>query len=353
MNDFNLAENLEKKSTGLAPYINIETFKDDPWEKDICTLANAYAERAPLTYAVDGLFAFPSLNIIFGNPGSIKSLFAGDCAIHVSGGLPWLDRTVKQSAVLWIDLDNGKRRTHERFEALGRKAKLFIEVPFYYVSMKPFNAANVKDIKNLTQRMIALGIKFLVIDNLGLISPGADENSNDMILIMANLRALSETTGAAIVLIHHQRKTQSTTRAGETLRGHSSIESATDLCLLVEREADSNIIKVKSTKSRDIEVYPFAAEFCFTHKEDTPELYEAWFESLEIEDTTSDHAIEKAILSVVEDTPLINQKNLIEGAKPALQAGIKRIRLVLAALVKKGKIKTKEGAHGAKLYVIE
>ena len=336
----------------MNEFNSIETFKGDPWENDICTLMNAYADREPLKYAVDNLFSLPSLNIIFGNPGSLKSLIAGDIAIHVSDGLSWLGRAVTKFPVLWVDLDNGKRRTHERFEALARKAKLPIEDPFYYVSMKPFNAGSLKDIKALIQRMTALEIKFLFIDNLGLIAPGADENSDGMIIVMANLRMVAETTGAAIILIHHKRKSQST-RAGETLRGHSSIESAVDLCLLVERDADSNIIKIKSTKSRDVEVYPFAAEFMFIHKEGTAELSEAWFDVLEIEDMTSDRAIEKAIMDIIKDTPLINQKNIIEEAKRALQVGINRIRLVLASLVKKGKIKTKEGAHGAKLYIIE
>ena len=330
----------------------VETFAGDPWTGNIFTLRDAYADREPIHYAVDGLFSRPSLNIVYGHPGTLKSLIAGDIAIHVAGGCEWQGHAVEKSATLWLDLDNGKRRSHERFGALARKAKLPIDAPFYYVSMNPFNAGNLKDIKALINRMKAWGIGDLWIDNLGLIAPGADENSDGMIAVMSNLRMVAETTGASIILIHHQRKSQST-RAGETLRGHSSIESAVDLCLLVERDADSNIIKIKSTKSRDVEVYPFAAEFMFNHKEGTAELSEAWFEALEIDDTTSDRAIEKTLLSIVQDHPLINQKMLIEGAKPALQIGVNRIRLVLASLVKKGKIKTKEGAHGAKLYVVE
>ena len=346
---------LENHSAGLVEYMPQDTAKkqtDAPWKEFLFTLRDAYQYREPLTYTVDGLFSNPSLNIVFSNPGMLKSFLLGDCAVHVAGGTDWLGRKVKQAPVMWIDLDNGKRRTHERFEAIGRKAQVFVEAPFYYMSMKPFNAGKEKDISELLSIMLALGIKSLFVDNLGLISPGIDLNSDGMIPLMQNLRRLAEATGAAIVLIHHQRKGQAK-RAGETLLGHTGIEAAVDLCLLVERDRDSNFIKIKSTKSRDIDVEPFAAEFCFTHKEGTNDLYEAWFEALEFQDTTSDKAIEKVILDIVTETPLINQKNLLTSAKSVLQASKNRIRLVVSSLEQKNRLKVKEAAHNAKLYLIE
>ena len=51
--------------------------------------------------------------------------------------------------------------------------------------------------------------KLVIIDNLGYISGGADENSVEMVEVMAHLRWLAEETGAAIVVIHHSRKSRS------------------------------------------------------------------------------------------------------------------------------------------------
>ncbi|PKN68435.1 MAG: hypothetical protein CVU54_14695 [Deltaproteobacteria bacterium HGW-Deltaproteobacteria-12] len=330
----------------------IETFAGDPWETEICTLSHAFAKREPLNYAVDGLFPLPCLGLVYGHPGTLKSLILADTAMHIAGGLQWLGKAVKKIPVLWVDLDNGKRRTHERFEALARGINLTEEASFYYTSMLPYNAGNSKDTDLLIKRMLSLGIKFLIIDNLGLISPGADENSDAMIAVMSNLRRVAEETGAAVVVVHHQRKSQSA-RAGETLRGHSSIESAVDLCLLVERDPDSNTINIKSTKSRDVEVYPFAAEFNYDHKEGTNELYRAWFDVVQVEDVSSDRAAELKIMDVVSERPLGNQKIIIEDANRALRVGKNRLRLILGSLVKKGKLKVREGARGAKLYVIE
>jgi RecA-family ATPase len=74
-----------------------------------------------------------------------------------------------------------------------------------------------------------------VIDNLGTASGGADENSAQMIGVMAGLRQIAEEGELAVLVIHHKSKGDGV-RADDSLRGHSSIESAVDLALVVERE---------------------------------------------------------------------------------------------------------------------
>ena len=245
----------------------------DPWEGQIFTLSDAFKPREPLKYLIDGLLPEGSLSIVFGAPASFKSLVLGDAVVHVAVGHSWLGRSVIQSPVLWVDLDNGKRRTHGRFEALARELGISEEPNFHYVSMPTpfFNAGNSKDVTDLEQRIRLMNIKLVVIDNLGIISSGVDENSDQMITIMGNLRCLAEKTGAAIVIIHHQRKYTGKGRAGETLRGHSLIAAAIDLALLVTREEGSDTLRIKSTKDRDVEVLPIAADFTFEHKIGTKE----------------------------------------------------------------------------------
>jgi hypothetical protein len=328
----------------------------DAWAGQIFDLSDAYNLREPLRYVIGGLIPEGSLSIVYGPPGSLKSMLMGDASMSVASGTSWLGREVTQGPALWLDFDNGKRRSHERFEALARARNLPENTPFYYVSMPTpwLNAGNLPDIEALEKRIIDRGVIFVVIDNLALISPSADENSDDMVLVMSHLRLLAERTGAAIIVIHHQRKsTGSNTRAGESLRGHSSIESALDLALRVDREPDGNFITIQSTKTRDCDVPVFGCEFRYEHKPDSTELLTACFVKINVEDTTSDKAIEKTLISIVQAQPLINQKNLTEGAKAALQVGVNRIRLMLKNLVKKRCLKIKDGAHGAKLYIIE
>lgn len=347
--------NTESKPTDFNDLANIEGMDavrdqisgpknlQDPWEGQIYTLRDAYAPREPLKFLVAGLLTEPSLSIIYGAPGTLKSMLLGDMAICVAAGKSWLQREVIQSSVMWIDFDNGQRRTHERFAALARARSLPDNTPLSYVSMpQPWlNAESPEDIERLMNRIVKNNIKLVCIDNLGLISMGVEEKSDAMIPIMANLRLLSEQTGAAVAVIHHQRKrVGSESRAGDSLRGHSGIEGAIDLALLVTREENSNWITIQSTKTRDVEVLPFMAEFRYDHKIGSNELQTASFVKIELEDNTSDRAIERVIISICKENPMINQKKVISLAKKELNAGINRIRHIYKQLKDSKQIQT-------------
>lgn len=59
-----------------------------------------------------------------------------------------------------------------------------------------------------------------------------------MIKVLGHFRQLVEETGAAVVLIHHQREGHhSGGRAGDALRGYSSIEAALDLVTRLRRKS--------------------------------------------------------------------------------------------------------------------
>ncbi len=113
-------------------------------------------------------------------------------------------------------------------------------------------------------------------------------------------------------MIHHERKSNGLqSRAGRSLRGHSSIESAIDLALRVDRQEDTNFITIQSTKSRDCVVPVFGAEFRYEHKTGTKELAEAGFFKIELKNTPS--AIENFIIETIENTPEINRGGIFSG----------------------------------------
>lgn len=344
---------------GAADYS--DTRKSDTW--NFFSLADAYLPRAPLQFLLSGLIAAGTLVILYGAPGTLKSLLLADMAICVAAGLPWLEplpdqsglaRAVIQVPVMWADFDNGLRRTHERFEALGRARNVPADVPLYYVSMPApwLDASSTDAIVDLGDRIMARDVKLVIIDNLGAIAGDADENSADMIRVMANLRWLTERTGAAVVVSHHQRKsTGFVVRAGESLRGHSSIEAAIDLGLLIEREEHSNLLTIKSTKTRDTDVPPFGAQFAFEHRADSNELATARFWGMPIEDVTSDHAVRLAIIEAVTDHHPLNGTKMVETVRAALpDVGVNRIRNLANDLVSEGRLVATTGVRRSKLY---
>ena len=111
----------------------------DPWV--IRTLADAFRPRLPADYIVGKLFRVPSLNIVYGAPGTLKSFLLADLMVCVAAGIDWLPyaphqgggngAAVTQRPVFWIDFDNGPDVTDDRFAALIRGHNLPVTCLLY------------------------------------------------------------------------------------------------------------------------------------------------------------------------------------------------------------------------------
>lgn len=345
------------------------------WQGYLRNLSDAYKPRPPVQYVVDGLFARGSLNIVYGAPGTLKSMLLADMCVCVAAGVPWLPglpdsgdvyaMPTTQTGVLWVDYDNGSRRTDERIEALAKARDLPENAPLHYLSMaQPWmDATDDGYISDLIEMVGGLNVGLVVVDNLGQICGDADENSADMSKVMGNLRRLAEASDAAVIVIHHQRKGSLADRAGDLLRGHSSIEASLDLALLVTRDGQDSEIVISPTKVRDAAISSsIGAMFTYTNKANSRELETARFWGTAI---LSDHErgnaeIEEALLTVLRrmnaDVSGVSQSDLVAECKAHMEAasgkgpGRDRIRGVLAELVERGEIFAAQGEHNRKEY---
>ena len=81
------------------------------------TLADAYKQVEPTKFLIDGMLPIPSLSIVYGGPGSLKSMVLTDMALCVAAGKTWLDPlpndvhnipgitfTTHQAPVMWLSL---------------------------------------------------------------------------------------------------------------------------------------------------------------------------------------------------------------------------------------------------------
>jgi hypothetical protein len=332
----------------------------------IYNLAHAYASQHRKEYVVPNLFLLPSLSIVYGAPGTYKSFLLADLAVCVASGQPWLPpkhshqeigaQTIERRPVLWCDFDNGKPRTHERFGALGRARDLPVDTPLYYVSMPEpgLNARSDESVDNLKFQIMKVGAKLIIIDNLGLVSGGADENSIEMAQVLNNFRHVAEKTKSAVVLIHHQRKgSGKSTRLGESLRGHSSIEASIDLALLVKLdEKRPRHVEVGSTKTRDEAVAPFAAEFVNRKDPHTNRLEKAQFYGVAASEVAEVNTVRQAILQVVKSNPGINKGTLTKAAYEEVdrEMGVNRIGKLIDRMVKDGDLVETGGGGTTKSY---
>lgn len=331
----------------------------------VFNLTDAYIEREPTRYIVDGILAEGSLNVMYAPPAAMKSMLLADLACAVAGGHKWLPGpsggiNVMQRPVLWLDMDNGERRTHERFSALGKGHNLTPDAPLYYVSMPTdplLHLTDLEAVEHLIYTIRDYQAGLVVMDNLGLIAGEVEENSAKMAEVMSYLRVTAERTGAALVVIHHQRKSSGAvgTRAGDALRGHSSIEAALDLALHVVREPGENILTVTSTKTRGVDVPTLRARFNYEHRTGTKDLGIAWFDDWTIESTFAKLDPETiqvydAARSVLERLPDVTQGVLQMKVKDITDLANTRILKHLEQLVEAGRLVTFRGHKNALIY---
>lgn len=315
----------------------------------IRTLSDAYRPRPPLKYVVAGLFAEASLNIVYGPPGSLKSMLLTDMMGAVVAGDVWLKHTLGedggfatiQTPALWIDYDNGVRRSDEHFEATGRWYGLPENSPLFYMSMATpwLNPKDDRTMDMLKQFILSYNIGLVIGDNLGLLSGGADENSAEMIPVMGAYRKLAEDTGACIVLVHHQSKNSQSSRRGNSLRGFSGIEGALDLALNIEREdPTTGYVEAHPTKVRGNTIEPFGANFTYEHREGTKDLYRAGFWGMEIKNDKSDNSLRDAVMTHLE-SGAFSQTDLVAHVKSLMDGvGVNRIRSQIKLMVEQREI---------------
>ncbi len=267
----------------------------DQWRAS--TLADAYRCIEPTQFVIDGLLPLPSLSIMYGGPGSLKSMVLLDMGLCVAAGLTWLEPlpdtggygpgmnfVTNQSPVMWLDFDNGPRRTSERVGAIGRGRDLPGDTPFRYISMpNPWlDASDFSQMVEVIAWIKHYGSRLILVDNLSLVSGAVDENSAQMSQVLSRFRLLAEETQSAVILIHHQRKSNGlqagATAKSETLRGHSSINAMLDLALLVERNGREDAVLITPTKVRDYQDFEtFGALWTFEHVPGTKQLHTGRF----------------------------------------------------------------------------
>lgn len=211
------------------------------------------------SYIVHELLPAGDVGAIYGQPGSGKTFVALDLCYAVALGRDWRDKSVKPGGVLYVaaEDDSGVRMRMDAYElAHGIDPG---SVPILTLC----DAPNVMD--KDTQRDLLLAIrdaaarvdaKLVVLDTLASVTPGADENSaKDMTVLIDWCKRVHKATGALVLLVHHEGKTE-----GKGPRGSSALHGAFCVELLVEQYDDielRNIVVQKLKNGPKGAVYTF------------------------------------------------------------------------------------------------
>jgi hypothetical protein len=221
----------EKKDKSLFPLVSASTMTDNPVQ---------------IEWLVENILEQGSLNLLFGEPASGKSLFALDWAFCMTAGINWHDCRTKQTNVVII-AGEGFAGMQRRLKAL--EGKYNIKSPeSLFISQQP---AQLLDEENAA--LVANSIKaicpnpgLVIIDTLHRNMDGDENSSKDIGKFINNLDMHLKPLGAAILVVHHSGHGNK-----DRSRGSSSIRAAMDGEFSAKKTGNS--ITLTCHKAKDFE----------------------------------------------------------------------------------------------------
>lgn len=206
-------------------------------------------------WTVKDLIPATGLGAAYGKPGSGKTFWALDLAMHIASGKGYANKLTKHGPCAYIALESGRRFQNRVMKWAEENDTNMADVPFI-VTPDQINLLNPdKDaeriIKGLRRQERRFGkpFKLVVIDTLSRAMAGGNENSpEDMTAFVASCDRIWKELECFVLIIHHVGKD-----AAQGLRGHSSLLGAVDTEIEVTSldGADGEYKAFKTLKQRD------------------------------------------------------------------------------------------------------
>lgn len=194
-------------------------------------------------YLLKGMLAPRDVACIFGAPGAGKSLIAPYLGYAIARGESAFGMRSKKGAVFYVAAEDphGMRGRVSALKMTHGDADDFTLVE----GVSDLLVKDSPDLKALSLAIADRKPALIILDTLAMSFPGLEENSAEgMGRVVAVARKLTE-HGAAVILIHHDTKAE-----GSTPRGHSLLNGALDVAMLVSRD-EYGVVRGKLTKNRN------------------------------------------------------------------------------------------------------
>lgn len=157
-----------------------------------------------------------------------KTTNAYELAVKVAQGLPYLGRATRRGPVLILALEEHKREVKRRIRDLGADQLAEIHVNVGPLDDSPDTFHQIKTY------ITTHGIILVIFDTLNTFWSVQDENNaTDVTRAIKPLLNLARESGAAILLLHHARKSEG--EFGDEIRGSGALFSLLDVALILKR----------------------------------------------------------------------------------------------------------------------
>lgn len=246
-----------------------ETIEDEEPQAPVFSLKSLtdFAKVPKPKWLIEGIVEEGSCGFIAAPPKHYKSWVMLDMAVSVASGNRFLgDRRVSQNPTLVVEAEDS-------FYRLGQRLGLVIDeraptshpqgylttdlkwhvptsIPMS-VAMHPTEGFGERFFEELLNIVESNNIKLCTFDTLSMLSNGSLSDSQEMYRdVLKPLKAIAQSTGCAMMIVHHTRKAQvgGINSGGAALAGSVALHAWSDNSLYFRREGDNILIDVE-TKS--------------------------------------------------------------------------------------------------------
>lgn len=224
------------------------------WDKD---LANYQEEK--VDWIVKNMIKTKSIIILGGKRSTLKSWLCLNLGYAVANGSKFLDNfECAKSNVLYLDRENGFSELKIRSLLMKNGLELNnTENKIAFLSESYIKIDSYLDLPKIEQIIKDNEIKLVIVDTYRRFISFDENDAGDVSKLFVDmLKPLCEKTGAAIILIHHEKKGESTGDEMDMLRGSSDLANYVDGVIQIERKGNSLILKQTKNRSGK-ELEPF------------------------------------------------------------------------------------------------
>lgn len=267
--DVNRAEHhVRSHETSPSTVVVTESEPDEP-QVPVFSLKSLtdFAKVPKPKWLIEGIIEEGSCGFIAAPPKHYKSWVMLDMAVSVASGHRFLgDRRVSQHPTLVVEAEDS-------FYRLGQRLGLIIDeraptshpqgyltpdlkwhgptsIPMS-VAMHPTEGFGERFFTELLDIVESNNIRLCTFDTLSMLSSGSLSDSQEMYRdVLKPLKAIAQSTGCAMMIVHHTRKAQvgGINSGGAALAGSVALHAWSDNSLYFRREGDNILIDVE-TKS--------------------------------------------------------------------------------------------------------
>ena len=185
----------------------------------------------PQQFLVDGLIPAGQLVMLGGRGKAGKSWLVLQLVAAIDCGSPFLGRATQHGRVLYLALEDGRRRMNQRPKVMNWTPSPRVDIAF---NVDNFDGGG-EGLAHVRDAIAGGGYDLVVIDTLvKTLSASADENNNtEMGAICNALADMAHDSGATILIVHHTSKGAAETFGN--IRGASAIRNAYDVGMMLDR----------------------------------------------------------------------------------------------------------------------